>query len=161
MSRAVLQRGAVGGLMGGIVMAMWSMIVLWMTGFGFWTPLNLIAHAVWRDAPLDAAFSWGGLIIGMVVHMMMSIILGLALAAILAAIPRLLPSPMASTAVGLGFGLVVWLIAQYGIWPVIDSAAAEAFTPWVFAIAHLMYGAIAAIIISVPSARHAEVQTAR
>jgi hypothetical protein len=28
---------------GGVVMAMWSMIVLWLTGSGFWTPLNLSA----------------------------------------------------------------------------------------------------------------------
>jgi hypothetical protein len=40
-------------------MAIWSMIVLWLTGTGFWSPLNLIAHILWRGAPLGAAFSSG------------------------------------------------------------------------------------------------------
>jgi hypothetical protein len=57
MNRQTLHSGALGGMLGGAMMAMWSMIVLWLTGVGFWTPLNLIAHTLWRGAPLDATFS--------------------------------------------------------------------------------------------------------
>ena len=40
----------------------------------------------------------------------------------------------------MAFGLIVWLVMQYLVWDAIDPAAAERFTPWVFAIGHLMYG---------------------
>jgi hypothetical protein len=29
---------------------------------------------------------------------------------------------------------------EYVIWPLIDSAAADAFTTWIFAVAHLVFG---------------------
>ncbi len=161
MSKAVLTRGATGGLLGGIVMAMWAMIVLWLTGVGFWTPLNLIAHVIWRGAPLDATFSWGGLVLGLIIHMMMSVALGLVLAALLNASARTLRSPLVSAVIGMTYGIVVWLVAQYAIWPAVDEAAAEAFTPWVFAIGHLMFGVVAALVISIPAAQKATAQTVR
>ncbi len=33
---------------------------------------------------------------------------------------------------------------QYGIWRAVDAAAAQAFTAWVFAVAHLLFGMMAA-----------------
>src|SRR5579864_9346845 len=75
-----LRRGALAGMGGGMVMAMWSMIVMWLTGAGFWTPLNLIANTMWRTAPLDATFSGEALALGLVLHMMMSMGLGMAFA---------------------------------------------------------------------------------
>jgi hypothetical protein len=79
-TRQALRRGALAGMGGGMIMAMWSMIVLWLTGAGLWTPLNLIANTVWRPAPLGAAFSGGALALGLALHMMMSIGLGMAFA---------------------------------------------------------------------------------
>ncbi len=62
MTRSLPALGAVGGLLGGMVMAMWSMIVMWLTGEGLWTPLNLIAHTFWdgalRQMPPSAAGPW-------------------------------------------------------------------------------------------------------
>ena len=43
--------------LGGAVIAVFSMMMLWVAGSGFWTPLNLIAHTFWRAAPLDGTFS--------------------------------------------------------------------------------------------------------
>ncbi len=59
MSSEVLKRGALGGLAGGVVMAMWSMIVMWLIGVGFWAPLNLLAHTFYPSAPLGGAFRAG------------------------------------------------------------------------------------------------------
>jgi hypothetical protein len=89
MNKQALTRGALAGMAGGVVMAMWSMIVLWLTGSGFWTSLNLIAHTLWRSAPLDGSFSVGALVIGLVVHMMMSMVLGMMLAAIVGTVRAL------------------------------------------------------------------------
>ena len=40
------------GIAGGAVMAVFSMMMLWLAGSGFWTPLNLIAPTFWRTAHL-------------------------------------------------------------------------------------------------------------
>ena len=40
--------------------------------------------------------------------------------------------------VGMAFGLAVWLVDQYMLWPAIDQTAAQAFTPWVLAVGHLL-----------------------
>ncbi len=47
---------------------------------------------------------------------------------------------------------------QYGAWRAIDPAAAQDFTPWVFAIAHMMFGMFAAFVaaIAIPDAEPAE-----
>jgi hypothetical protein len=42
---------------------------------------------------------------------------------------------------------------QYGIWPAIDAAAAPRFTPWVFALGHLMFGAATAVLIGTSPGR--------
>ncbi|AEA23552.1 hypothetical protein ATK30_4935 [Amycolatopsis echigonensis] len=158
MNKQALTRGALAGMAGGVVMAMWSMIVLLLTGSGFWTPLNLIAHTLWRSAPLDARFSIGGLVIGLVVHMMMSMVLGMVLAAVVGAVKPLGGDQVRRAATGMVFGIVVWLVMQYAVWKAVDPAAAPLFTPWVFALGHLMYGAVAGLgLVRTPAERHAAV----
>jgi hypothetical protein len=81
MKARVVRAGIVGGIAGGAVMAVFSMMMLWLAGSGFWTPLNLIAHTFWRAAPLDGTFSGPALVIGMAVHMMMAMLFGTMIAA--------------------------------------------------------------------------------
>lgn len=159
LNRQILTRGAVAGLVGGIAIAMWSMIVLWLTGAGFWTPLNLIAHTLWRGAPLDGTFSLGALLIGMAVHMMMSIGLGVVLATLASRFTALSANRGTLALFGMAFGLAVWAVMQFAAWRIVDPAAAPLFTPWVFAVAHLMYGAVAGLGLPV-SARVLHRQTA-
>lgn len=147
MKKETLRRGALAGMAGGMVMAMWSMIVFWLAGKGFWSPLNLIAHTVWHGAPLGAAFSGGAVVAGLVIHMMVSMIAGMAFAVGIRRAGGLGASAATLTATGMAFGLVVWAVAQYGIWPVLDQAAANGMTPWVFALGHLMFGAVTALLI--------------
>lgn len=154
MNKETLKRGALAGLGGGVVMAMWSMIALWLTGGGFWSPLNLIAHTLWRGAPLGTQFSGGALVLGLVIHMMMSMVLGMVFAVGVRTISRLGASTATLTITGMMFGLVVWAVMQYGIWPAIDPAAAAKFTPWVFALGHLMFGAATALLTGTSPARH-------
>jgi hypothetical protein len=129
------------GIAGGAVMAVFSMMMLWLAGSGFWTPLNLIAHTFWRSAPLDGTFSAPALVIGLAVHMMMAMLFGSVIAA---AAYRLPAARSLVIAGGMLFAAGLWAVMQYGVWRAIDAAAAQAFTPWVFAIAHLLFGMIAA-----------------
>ena len=149
-----LKRGALAGMGGGMVMAMWSMIVMWLTGAGFWTPLNLIANTVWRSAPVGATFSGGALVLGLVLHMMMSMGLGMAFAVVVRSVSWLGASRAVLVMTGMVFGIMVWVVMQYGIWHAIDAAAAPKFTPWVFALGHLMFGAATALLTGVSPVRH-------
>lgn len=151
MTRALLRTGGLAGVIGGTVMAMLSMISMWLIKAGFWTPLNLIAHAVWRSAPLDGTFSTTALITGLMVHMLMATLFGL----LIAGTARRLPGSRSLViATGVLFVAVVWPVMQYGAWRAIDPVAARDFTPWVLAIGHLMFGVLAATVaaIGVPDA---------
>lgn len=158
MSARVVRAGIAGGIAGGAVMAVFSMTMLWLAGSGFWTPLNLIAHTFWRAAPLDGTFSGPALVIGMAVHMMMAMLFGTLIAA---AAYRLPAARSLVIAGGMLFAAGLWAVMQYGIWRAIDAAAAQAFTPWVFAVAHLMFGMLAAMFAGIgiedadPPPRHA------
>lgn len=81
--------------------------------------------------------------------MMMSMGLGMAFVVAVRAVPRLAASTVTLTMTGMMFGLAVWAVMQYGIWPAIDAAAAPRFTPWVFAVGHLMFGAATALLTGI------------
>ena len=140
MDAKTIKRGALAGIAGGVVMAMWAMIALWADGSGFFAPLNLLAHTVWRGAPLDGTFNGGAVVLGMVIHLTTSTVLGVVLALVLARVGALRQNLAVQLVTGIGFGLIVWVVAQFGIWPLIDEQAAPKFTPWAFAIGHAIFG---------------------
>jgi hypothetical protein len=156
MKTNTVTRGAVAGALAGMAMAMWSMIVLWLTGSGFWQPLNLIAHTFWRGAPLDAKFSLGAAVLGLVVHMMMSMMLGVVFAA---GVQRIHANLAATAGLGMIFGIVIWLVMQYGVWRAVDADAANAFTGWVFGVGHAMYGVTLGLVAAAPATAPAQPRT--
>jgi len=99
MMRA-LRVGVLAGIVAGAVMAVWSMAAMWVTGSGFWLPLNLIAHTFYRSAPLDARFSAPALLIGLAVHMTVASIFGIAIAALVQRLRKVTKLPVA-----VGFGI--------------------------------------------------------
>jgi hypothetical protein len=166
MDARTITRGTMAGMVGGMMMGMFAMLAMWLDGqpeTGFWTPLNLIAHTVWRGAPLDAEFSGGALVLGGVIHMMMSMGLGAAVAVIVSKASRLGRSLGSRVLTGLVIAMTVWIVMDFIIWPLIDSAAADAFTTWIFAVAHAVFGmtaplalhALSASARTVPQASHA------
>lgn len=136
-----LRVGVPGGMIGGTVMAVWSMVAMWITGSGFWTPLNLIAHTFYKSAPLNGTFSVGGLFIGLAIHMTVASIFGTAIAAIALRLPAKRSVVIAS---GILFIALVWPVMQWEVWYRLDYDAAEDFTGWIFAVAHLCFGLTAA-----------------
>ncbi len=144
MNQRKIAEGALLGAVGGMAMAMWSMIALAATGEGFFAPVNLIAHSVWRNAPLDGTFSAGALALGLAIHMMVSMMLGVVIVE-LTARPSL--GSGARAGIALGVPIAAWA-GQLVIWEVLDSTARAAFTPWVLFVGHLMFGMIAALWIA-------------
>jgi hypothetical protein len=153
-----LRVGVPVGIVAGVVMAVWSMIALWLTGSGFWTPLNLIAHTFYRSAPLNATFSAPATVIGLAVHITVASVFGTAIAAIAQRLPGARSLVIAG---GIVFTAVVWPVMQYGIWYQIDESAAEGFTDWVFAVAHLIFGLVAASMAAIAIADDEQVAAGR
>lgn len=142
----VLRIGVLVGVVSGAIMAVWSMLALWITGSGFWLPLNLVAHTFWRSAPLNATFSAPAMVIGLVVHMTVAIAFGTAVVALVQRLPGHRSLVIAG---GILFVAVVWPVMQYGVWYSIDERAAEGFSEWIFAVAHLIFGLFAATIAAI------------
>jgi hypothetical protein len=156
MQATTIKRGALAGMVGGAMMAMVAMLAMWLDGSaatGFWTPVNLIAHTLWRGAPLDYEFSLGALVLGMAVHMMMAMTLGAAVAAIVSKVARLGRSLGFRLLIGVGIALLVWVVMQYLAWPLVDRAAAEVFTTWIFAVSHIIFGMVTAVVLHVTMVR--------
>jgi hypothetical protein len=141
-----LRVGVPGGVAAGVVMAVWSMAAMWVTGSGFWTPLNLIAHTFYRSAPLNGTFSAPALVIGLAVHMTVASAFGTAIALLAQRLPGTRSVVIAG---GILFVAVVWPVMQWGVWYKIDESAAEGFNEWIFAVAHLLFGVFAAGMASI------------
>jgi len=144
--KQALRIGVPGGIAAGAIMALWSMAAMWVTGAGFLTPVNLIAHTFYRSAPLNATFSAPALVIGLAVHMTVASVFGTAIAALAQRLPGRRTLVIAG---GILFVAVVWPFMQWGVWYKIDEVAAEGFTEWIFAIAHLIFGVAAAGLASI------------
>jgi hypothetical protein len=144
--RRALRVGVPAGIIAGAVMAVWSMVAMWLTGSGAWTPLNLVAHTFYRSAPLNNTFSAPALAVGLAIHMTMAIIFGTAITALAQRLPGKRSLVIAG---GILFIAAVWPVMQYGVWYSIDETAAEGFTGWVFAVAHLIFGLVAASIAAI------------
>jgi hypothetical protein len=156
MEATTIKRGALAGMAGGAMMAMFAMLAMWLDGSattGFWTPVNLIAHTLWRGAPLDGTFSVGALVLGMAVHMMMAMTLGAAIATLVGKVTRLGTGLGSRLLAGIGIALLVWSVMEYVAWPLIDRAAAEAFTTWIFAVSHIIFGMMTAAVLYVSISR--------
>ena len=141
-----LRVGVPGGMVAGAVMAIWSMAAMWVTGSGFWTPLNLIAHTFYRSAPLNGSFSAPALVIGLAVHMTVASVFGVSIAVLARLLPRTRSLVIAG---GILFVAAVWPLMQWVVWYKLDESAAEGFNEWIFAVAHLLFGLSAAAIASV------------
>jgi len=144
--KQALRIGVPGGIAAGAIMALWSMAAMWVTGAGFLTPVNLIAHTFYRSAPLNATFSAPALVIGLAVHMTVASVFGVGIAALAQRLPGRRTLVIAG---GILFVAVVWPFMQWGVWYKIDEVAAEGFNEWIFAIAHLIFGVAAAGLASI------------
>jgi hypothetical protein len=139
MNERKIIQGALLGAVGGMAMAMWSMIALAATGDGFFAPVNFIAHSVWRDAPLDGGFNGAAFVLGIAIHMMVSM-LGVM---IVAGTSRRSISTIGAVAVSIGVPMAAWA-GQLVAWNAIDPDARSLFTPWVLFVGHAIFAMVAA-----------------
>lgn len=143
MNRRTIQFGLLVGVIGGTLMALWIMTMSAVLGNGFVTPVNLIAHTFWRGAPIGGAFDLGALALGLAIHLTIAISLGLLLATL---VERGALDGGVIFFLALGLGVSAWIVQAFA-WPTLDPSASSAVTPWVFALAHVIFSVGAAVTL--------------
>jgi hypothetical protein len=158
--------GMLGGMAGGIVMAMYAMVVsATVKDVGFFTPLYHIASSIISPQAMmtsmdDAAhghagyFTAGPALVGLLVHMMTGAVAGGAFGAAVAG--RGLARPV-TVAVGGVFGLLVLLANSFVGLPVVASVFGGGgpisdmpkMVGWgTFTVEHLMFGLVLGLVVA-------------
>lgn len=149
MTTPVWLGSAVAGLVAGIVMAMFAMVVAALTGDGLWAPPRAITGTFFGEAHAGRSFALGSVATGMMVHLLFSVVFGLAYAAItwLAGWRlSLTGSPLA----GMAWGLALWLVNTFLLAPRMPGGElmTKAMPAWAWLVGHLMYGAVVGLLIA-------------
>jgi len=146
-----LVHGALGGLAGGVIMAMIMMMVTAAMGMGLLRPLYLIAATVHQPWAMHSGVDLAPLLIGVMIHMMNSAIFGIIFALLQGAVARHSGGgPVSGTLVGMAWGALILVINQTVVLPLVDPAMASATggMPFWWAVSHLMYGLVLGAIVA-------------
>ena len=136
-----LKAGAIGGALGGAVMALVAIGYGLISGRGIFLPVNVIASTFLLDLrTLNdeqlAQFNLAALIVGTLMHAVLSVGLGTLFALLLPTMPGH-PVIWALT-----IGPLLWVIATVITLPLINPFAAQRIEPVSFVVAHLAYGLV-------------------
>lgn len=167
-TRTAVMLGVIGGMAGGLGMAMWMMIKAATAGQGFWTPLSLcmasFVYRGWAKNMMDEMMmmqqqgkvmqpGFEGIhgLVGIVLHMAVSMMFGVIFAAVLSAGLGQRFGAAGTVVAGLVCGVVIWLVMEYAVLPAINSLMAnnikDMVGTWVFFVAHLMFGLILGAVV--------------
>jgi hypothetical protein len=164
---ATLKRGAVAGMLGGAVMAMFAMVAsaTYQDG-GFFTPLFHISALTGTPASMMTSmmqaaegntfwFTPGAAVVGMVIHLLTGAAYGMGLALLLRAVPRALVIP--ASALG---GVAVFALSSFVGLPVAASITgagstisdmAEMVGYGTFLVEHVLFGLTVGVIVHLTS----------
>ena len=112
----LIKFGALGGLIAGIVFALFEMIVaaLMMGGGAFWMPLRMIGAIVLGQQAIEPTYNLAiAAIVGAIVHMVLSIVFGIIFGVIVALAPGLAESAGTLVVAASVYGFALWLINFY------------------------------------------------
>lgn len=144
---AWLIKSAVGGLIAGIAMAMFAMIVAGIAGDGFWAPPRAITANIFGTERAGSDFAFGPVVVGMMLHMMLSAAFGLGYALLIGAATKRLALGTQFVA-GMAWGIVLWAGNTYVIAELLNGRDlfTDATPAWAWFVGHLMFGALLAVI---------------
>lgn len=156
-TRRAVAAGALAGLLGGLVMALASMLRSDAAGAGFWLPMRNIA-AVWYGVEALIAGT-GAILVGLLTHTVVSAAWG----GLFGFAAGRDSSIGIALLMGLGYGIAVLLVMTLGILPWLNEtmAARVALQPiWFWLGVHLLFGGTVGILTP-PFARAMAGETVR
>jgi hypothetical protein len=150
-------RAGVSGLIAGLPLAMWLMLVA-VFASTLWAPPQGIAQAVGIGHP-GHDFQLAPSILGLIGHMTNSVILGLVFLGIVAILNV---RGWAVVLVGAVYGIVayeiIYLVLLRGLLNGMSSSFLSADPQWAFIIGHLMFGAVLGLLFAYGPLRRQEVR---
>lgn len=148
-----MKKVLIAGLVASVAMAMVEMIYEGFFGVGFWSAPVFIAATILRSyqaVALPVTFAALPAVLGLMGHMMNSVVLGLAFVMIFRG---KLASRTAGMGYGISFALSVFFLMWFIVLPVIDPVMLN-LNPYVFAMAHLVWGAVLGYMVASASVPH-------
>ncbi|GAC1485740.1 MAG: hypothetical protein NVS1B1_00260 [Candidatus Limnocylindrales bacterium] len=130
-----VRHGAIGGLVGGLVMAMVAMLYTLFAQDDLLAPLKQMGATFFRYE----SGSLGSMITGLMLHMMMSVVFGIVFALIVKGRATGFGSLIGA---GMIFIAVEWAISRFIVLPVVDQPLVATFGATGGIVAHAMYGAV-------------------
>ncbi|MGQ0540161.1 MAG: hypothetical protein ACT4R6_14555 [Gemmatimonadaceae bacterium] len=137
-----LKAGALAGIIGGLLLAAFAMMMAVSNGEDILSPVRMIGATFIGPDALDGGA--GIVMYGLILHVVTSIVWGVLFAAIL---PRTASVGFALVA-GLIYGLVVMVVMLFLVMPIVNPTMRDAVSPMMtpFAIEHLLFGAALALV---------------
>jgi hypothetical protein len=163
----IVRTGAIAGLAGGVVMAMWQMIVgaiaqqpTAVAGIhqSFWTAVTSIPSVIFGPSWLHGSFEAGAVVVGLMAHMMNSVMLGIIGVGLATTLLGRRPTFPQTLAFGMVFGVVLQaVIVDALINGVLQSVhtLSTATPAWSWWVAHVMFGAIFGLVAAMLLRRRA------
>lgn len=141
LSSSAITHAAIAGILAGVVMAMFAMMVALVSGDGFWAPPRAIAAEFLGTQHAGAGFAMGSVLIGMMIHMMLSAGFGVGFGVGVSFVARG-ARLLTLIVLGMAAGIALWVGSTYLIAPALNGA--ELFTTampaWAWFAAHAMFG---------------------
>ena len=133
--------GIVGGLLGGLAMAVIALATTPFINRSIWFPINLVAAVVLRDLQAASPEALGqfmplAFLIGLVIHLLISTLIGTLFALFLPTLPG--PALLWS----LITGTLLWAVVQFIVLPLVNPIMSELVSPGSFVIAHILYSLV-------------------
>jgi len=155
---AWVKHGLVGGVIAGVVFAMFEMIMAAILNgtAAFFNPLRMIAGIALGQQALQPGYSLAAVIVvGLILHMMLSAAFGVVFAGVLRSVPTLTGSPVRVLVTTSLAGIGLWLVNFYGIatiagWPWFPARS----NPIVQLFAHtIFFGAVLGLYLNATARR--------
>lgn len=132
-----LWRGAIAGMLAGLIMLLFTAASLRISGPGFWAPLKLAAGAVLgENATASGGFALGPVALGFLLWLLISALLG----ALYGLLFRGMPISPSLVIMGPIYGFLIWIIAFLVFLPRFDPLLIRQFTPWALFVGDLIFG---------------------
>jgi len=140
------------GILASVVMGMIEKVLEATGGAGLWSPLVFIAATVLRNLqllPVPVPFMLVPVVLGLMGHMMNSMILGFLFGLIFS---RSAMTRVVLVGAGVAYALIIFVLTWYLVLPAADPVMPK-LNGTVFAIAHMMWGAVLGLVMPGPLER--------
>jgi hypothetical protein len=140
--------GAIAGLGGGLAMLLIGALLTHALDQDLWLQLRIIAGLVLGPAvATEAGFAAQPILVGGLIHLAAAALLGALFEVALRQFARRYTNDATPEVAGLVYGLLIWLVAFFGVIPAVSPLLLQIYEPALI-IQHLVYGAVTGLLFS-------------